>query len=416
MNTLSPHIADHQDVIIVGAGPAGLSAAESCAKAGLRVLVLERQKEIGYPIHTSGGTWIADMKALNIPQELYFPIPRITFLSPNNACEFFYDTPVSCVLDIRGLYQYLAAQAIKAGAVIRTASPVEGPILENDKLVGVKGKNALNEPQEWRANLVIDCTGFSSTIASRMGLHGGYHRYGYGAEWDLVAPNFPQNELYLIMGSQVAPSGYAWAFPHGSGRVRLGVGIIRPDADEDARKYLMTFVERLPQLSAVFAGASPLEYHTGLFPSEGMMEHFVADGLITAGDSAGQGSTLVGEGIRFAIYAGKMAGNVAASAIRSNDTSAKRLGEFDKQWRAQFGRNLDIAYIINKRIAAYTDTQWDDSLGLLAKLSPAEAAEAIRGDFSVKLVTGIVRKNPSLLTKGAKAFVRTISQRIIAKD
>ena len=79
-------------------------------------------------------------------------------------------------------------------------------------------------------------------------------------------------------------------------------------------------------------------------------------------------------------------------------------------------QELGYCLYINKRIAAYTDTQWDDSLGLLAKLSPAEAAEAIRGDFSVKLVTGIVRKNPSLLTKGAKAFVRTISQRIIAKD
>jgi NADPH-dependent 2,4-dienoyl-CoA reductase/sulfur reductase-like enzyme len=46
------------DVLVVGGGPAGLSAAESAARGGARVAVLERQKEIGYPIHTSGGTWL----------------------------------------------------------------------------------------------------------------------------------------------------------------------------------------------------------------------------------------------------------------------------------------------------------------------------------------------------------------------
>ncbi|HEX8729006.1 MAG TPA: FAD-dependent oxidoreductase, partial [Ktedonobacterales bacterium] len=66
--------ARQYDVLIVGGGPAGLSAAEAAAKAGARVAVLERRKEIGYPVHTSGGSWISDMRAIGVPADLYYPI------------------------------------------------------------------------------------------------------------------------------------------------------------------------------------------------------------------------------------------------------------------------------------------------------------------------------------------------------
>src|SRR6266568_3459994 len=79
MNTATQTV----DVLIVGGGPAGLAAAEAAARTGARTVLLERQKEIGYPIHTSGGSWIADMVALNIPSTLYHPIRHVTFLSPN---------------------------------------------------------------------------------------------------------------------------------------------------------------------------------------------------------------------------------------------------------------------------------------------------------------------------------------------
>ena len=55
---------DNVDVLIVGGGPAGLAAAEAAASQGARTLLLERQHEIGYPVHTSGGSWISDMQAL----------------------------------------------------------------------------------------------------------------------------------------------------------------------------------------------------------------------------------------------------------------------------------------------------------------------------------------------------------------
>ncbi len=400
------------DVLIVGGGPAGLSAAEAAASRGARTLVLERQNEIGYPVHTSGGSWVSDMQALSIPQHLYHPVSKIYFISPQREVPLTYDPPVACVMDVRGVYQHLAGRAVAAGASIRVRHTVEQTLLENGYVQGVTTKNHISERITLRAAVTIDASGFSRHIGVRTDLGKAFHRYGYGAEYDLFAPHYPQDELYLIMGSRFAPRGYAWAFPRGNGRVRLGVGVLHPDSDDDARGYLDSIAHELPQLRDPLRDASPIEYHTGLFPSEGPLPSFSRDGLLLAGDSGGHGSTLVGEGIRFAIYAGQMAGAVAAEAVEAEDTSATFLARFDRQWRARFGRDMDISYMINKRIASYSDDQWDNALDLMRRLTPAQMAQALRGDFSAGLVLGVLARNPGLVATGGKKFLDLMLERI----
>ena len=400
------------DVLIVGGGPAGLAAAEAAASRGARVLVLERQNEIGYPVHTSGGSWVSDMQALGIPQHLYHPVSKVYFVSPHREVPLIYDPPVACVMDVRGVYQHLAGRAVAAGASIRVRHTVEQTLLENGRVPGVTAKNHVGERVTLRAAVTIDASGFSRHIGVRTDMGQAFHRYGYGAEYDLYAPHYPQDELYLIMGSRFAPRGYAWAFPRGNGRVRLGVGVLHPDSDDDARSYLDSIARDLPQLRDPLRDASPIEYHTGLFPSEGPLASFSRAGLLLAGDSGGHGSTLVGEGIRFAIYAGQMAGAVAAEAVKAEDTSATFLARFDRQWRARFGRDMDISYMINKRIATYSDEQWDNALDLMRRLTPAQMAQALRGDFSAGLVLGVLARNPGLVATGGKKFLDLMLERI----
>src|SRR5262249_61774220 len=105
---------DKYNVLIVGGGPAGLAAAEVAAKQGVQTLVLERQNEIGYPIHTSGGSWVKDMKAIGVPEHLYHPVAKVIFLSPQREVILHYNPAVACVVDVRGLYQHLAERAVAA--------------------------------------------------------------------------------------------------------------------------------------------------------------------------------------------------------------------------------------------------------------------------------------------------------------
>jgi digeranylgeranylglycerophospholipid reductase len=407
-------MSENCDVLIVGGGPAGLAAAEAAAKEGVKTLVLERQHEIGYPIHTSGGSWVSDMQALNIPQTLYHPINKVVFVSPQRVVPLHYNPAVACVVDVRGLYQHLAGRAIAAGARLRVRHTVEQTLLEDGRVCGVTAKNHVSERITVRAAVTIDASGFSRHVGVRTDMGKAFHRYGFGAEYDMYAPHYPQDELYLIMGSRFAPHGYAWAFPRGNGRVRLGVGVLHPDCEDDARAYLDSIVRDVPQLTDAFRDASPIEYHTGLFPSEGALGRFSRDGLLLAGDAAGHGSTLVGEGIRFAIYSGQLAGNIAADAVKADNTSAAFLERFDKKWRARFGRDMDIAYMINKRIAGYSDQQWDHALDLMKRLTPSQMAQALRGDFSAGLVMGILARNPGLIAASGKKFLDVILERIKA--
>lgn len=402
------------DVLIVGGGPAGLTTAEAAASKGASVVVLERQNEIGYPVHTSGGSWIQDMRALGIPSSLYHPITNVYFVSPRREVALRYTPAVACVIDVRGVYQHLAGRAVAAGASVRVRHTAEQTLIENGCIVGVTAKNHHGDRVQVRAAVTIDASGFSRHIAVRTEMGQAFHRYGYGAEYDLYAPNYPQDELYLVMGSRFAPRGYAWAFPRGQGRVRLGVGVVHPDCDDDARLYLDRVMHELPQFAGKFKDASPIEYHTGLFPSESALQSFSRDGLLLAGDAGGHGSTLVGEGIRFAIYSGQMAGAVAAEAVKRGNTTATFLKRFDRQWRARFGRDMDIAYMINKRITAYTDEQWDGALDLMKRLTPAQVAQALRGDFSAGLVLGILARNPGLAATGGKRFLDLMLERINA--
>ncbi|WP_322481060.1 NAD(P)/FAD-dependent oxidoreductase [Thermogemmatispora sp.] len=403
---------ESRDVVVVGGGPAGLAAAEAVASQGVGVLVLERQSEIGYPIHTSGGSWMKEMQELGVPAQLLHPIPQVFFLSPRQEVALRYDPPVACVLDVRGLYQHLAARAIAAGAELRLRHAVDQVLLEEGRVSGVTVRDARGRRLTIRSRVTIDASGMARHIAVRAGLAGAFRRYGYGAEYDLYAPHYPQEELYLLMGSKVAPSGYAWVFPRGQGRVRVGVGVIHPDSDDDARAYLDYLLHEEPRLRHKFRGASPLEYHTGLFPAEGPAERFSSAGLLLAGDAGGQGSTLVGEGIRFAIYAGRLAGQVAAEAVRQGDVSATFLERFDRRWRARFGREMELAYLINRHIAAYRDEQWDEALILLRRLTPAQWAQAMRGEFTPGLLMGIMTRSPRLVASGGRRLIERLLERL----
>src|SRR5207245_9602805 len=125
------------DVLIVGGGPAGLAAAEAAAKLNARTVLLERQNEIGYPVHTSGGSWISDMNALDIPENLYHQITKVMFISPHREVPLYYNPAVACVLDVRGVYQYLAGRAIASGASLRVRHTVESTIIDNGRVSGV---------------------------------------------------------------------------------------------------------------------------------------------------------------------------------------------------------------------------------------------------------------------------------------
>jgi digeranylgeranylglycerophospholipid reductase len=386
------------DAIIAGAGPAGLSAAEILARRGHRVLILEQNHEIGSPIRTSGGSFISELEALGIPGRLYHPITHVRFVAPHNAATFDYPQPVLCVIDVRGTFQFLAERAIAAGAEIRLSTAATAPLLDGQRVTGVRTRS-----DTIPSRVVIDATGYHSALLKQAGLDPGFRRFGVGAEYDLFAPHCDQDEAVLLVGG-IAPSGYAWVFPWGRNRVRVGVGIIHPDSRAQPDAYLDRLMQELPKLGVNLTNAQPIEHHAGLIPSERFASAFVGDGILGAGDATGQASSLLGEGIRWAIHAGRMAGEVAAEALDRNDTSRSSLSVFETRWRRRFGRDLRLAHRVNERIARWDDHKWDERTEIVKLLTSQQFAEALKTNLTGGWLWRFLLGNPSALA--AAAFLR----------
>jgi digeranylgeranylglycerophospholipid reductase len=397
------------DVAIAGAGPAGLAAAEAAARNGVRVVVLEKNYEIGSPIRTSGGSFIGDMQDLGIPARLYHEIRSCRFLSPNNSVRFAYETPQACVIDVRGVYQHLAERAAAAGATLMLGTTALEPISQADRVTGVKIRNRRGIEEEIFSRILIDAAGYRAPLLQKAGVTSTCKRFGVGAEYDLYAPHCDQDEAVLIVGGAVAPSGYAWVFPWGRERARVGVGVIHPDASANPEDYLNTLIEGAERFGVDLRGAQPLEYHHGLIPSDGMCERFAGNGILGAGDAAGQPSALLGEGIRWAIHAGKMAGEVAAEAVHASDCSRDFLARFEHRWNARFGENLRMASQINRRIARWDDRKWDQGLDLLKALTPEQFGLALRTELTGLGVFRMALSNPKLTGAGVRHLWRRVT-------
>jgi digeranylgeranylglycerophospholipid reductase len=392
---------DRADVVVVGGGPAGLATAAEAARGGLRVAVLERGHAIGEPVRTSGGSFIKPLRKLGVPSSCWHPVHTIRVIGPTTDVAKHFRRARGCVIDVRRTYQWLAAQAIDAGAEVRLRAHVES-VTRDGGLSDIKVRDAFRGAYVVQARVVVDASGHTGFVARDAGLRPGNERSAVGMEFELHAPSYDEDVAVFWLGDKVAPGGYGWAFPVGEGRVRLGVGVVRPESDAEPRVLLDNLMDAFRALLPQGAPASPIEMHSGLMPVlPPKAASLVGDGLVVVGDAAGQGSTLLGEGIRYAIVAGRLAG--AALAEAGGDFSPRGLASYPRQWHRRMGRDMAISYAVNTRIVGYGDDDWDRVIRRLDRLRPKQAARVFASDFKPRYAIGALVTDPSLVRSLVRA-------------
>jgi digeranylgeranylglycerophospholipid reductase len=385
------------DIVIVGGGPAGLSAAYSAARRNARTILVEKDDSIAQNVRTSGASWIDDMKRLEIPEKYYNPIKNFRIISPSKDIILRGKTPRSCVLDVRATYQYLATLAAREGAEISVRSEVQSVISDSNKISGIVANTPKGKVQ-FDSKLVIDASGFNSIVARRAGIAQNWKRYGIGAEYECYCDEIDPDTWILMVGEKYSDAGYAWIFPISNHRVRIGTGVGRPESISDPIKKLNSIIESKIKPIDELRNIQPIEFHYGFIPNEGSRKATIFDGLLLVGDSAGQANPLVLEGIRFAIEFGRVAGEIGSNSLLRGCTR-ESLEEYEKFWKERVGSKIKSSLKVQSRWLKMNNDSWDREVEIIEQMTLEDFLDFIKAQFTTSKLIKLVLTHPHATAK-----------------
>tara|TARA_B110001454_G_scaffold135320_1_gene125883 strand:- start:263 stop:1471 length:1209 start_codon:yes stop_codon:yes gene_type:complete len=387
------------DVIVVGGGPAGSSAARMAAENDCTVVLIEKENEIAETVRTSGVTWISDIEKIGIPDEYYNPIKKFSFRSPKNSVKISGDIAKAAVLDVRKTYKFLAQRAQNTGVKIFLGTNVTDVLRDSTgKCIGVIAKSQDNQIQ-FNGKVIIDASGFASVVAKELGYVKQWKKFGVGAEFEVKTEKLEYDNWWLMVGQEYSPAGYAWIFPTSKNTARIGVGIGKPDSNIDPTIRLNELIEEKRGPIKDLGKIEKIEFHYGLIPNEGLSRKTVYDNLILVGDSAGQANPLVLEGIRYAIRFGEVAGKVVSNAIKNGNTSKAALSPYEKEWKKAIESKINSAVKVQNRWVGLTDEEWDRELDIINELTVDEFLDFIRADFGVSKMVKLATHHPKMIVR-----------------
>ena len=359
------------DVIVVGGGPGGSMAAWEVAKAGYSVCLLEKDRDIGYPVRCGEAIGEAALRQFVEPQDSWIAseITGTTLVAPDNtSVDIEFANETGYILN-RRIFDYdLSRYAANAGAEIYTKSYVKDLIIKDDFVKGVK-LDYLGEAKEITANIVIGADGLASRIGRAAGLRTQVRMKDMesGLQYSVSNVDVPVNKMIMYVGSNHAPGGYLWIFPKGDKFANIGIGIDgKASQHKSAKEYLDEFME------ANFPTAAILTTMCGGVPCPAPMKSPIKNGLMLVGDAAHLINPVTGGGIAPAMKSGLISGQIAAEAIKNNDYSEAFLYRYVKRVFKEFGNNHQRLYKIKEVVHKLTDDELNEIALKVKKIDPSK--------------------------------------------
>jgi digeranylgeranylglycerophospholipid reductase len=389
-------IRDSYDVIVVGAGPAGSTAAQTAAEGGASVLLLEKDRDVGIPVRCAEAV---GRKALDTfiepdPHWVAHELNNVRFTAPDGTQVDVKTDEIGYILNRRIFDQELARRAAKAGARVVTRAYVFDLLKNGERVEGVRVKLPDGE-REIRSQIVIGADGVESRVGRWAGLRTQFVLKDFETCYQVTLGGISVDATCVDchFGNQIAPGGYAWIFPKGKDVANVGLGI---SADKTngitPQEYLERFIERL------FPNASVLACVAGGVPAAKPFKKIHGAGFMLAGDAAAHANPLTGGGITKAIAAGRLAGEVAAASVREGDSSEKRLAEYTRRWEKRWGDEQRRLYRIKEAVHKIDDETFNRGAHILAKMQPEK--RTLHRVFATTLA-----HHPKILIDIAKSFL-----------
>ena len=432
---------DDADVIVVGAGPSGSTAAYYLAQAGLNVLLIEksrfpREKVCGDGLTPRAVKSLVAM-GVDVSEEAgWLRNKGLRVIGGGMRLELDWPELSSwpgygLVRTRASLDEQLARRAQAAGAKLLEGTTVTGPLLDADgRITGVettaeaedkskprsKSDNTEREPRSpqgetYRARVVVAADGNSSRLSVAMGLRKRDDRpMGVAVRTYYTSPRhedeYLESWLDLWDGDRLLP-GYGWIFGMGDGTSNVGLGLLNTSkafGNTDYRALLQSWLKSMPEewgyteenrTEPVRGAALPMGFNR--------TPHYY-QGLLLAGDAPGMVNPFNGEGIAYAMESGELLARVVAQALaRPTRAETERvLRGYPEELQAAYGRYYTLGRIFVQLIGRPQLMRYATSRGMnhpqlmrFALKLLANLTDPRDGDASDRVISAMTRLAPS---------------------
>lgn len=354
------------DVIIAGAGLAGLAAAYTLSGNGVEVLVLERGDYPGAKNVTGGRLYVNPIRNLfpelwnGVPLERFITHEGATLMAKERSVTVDYSgselrvEPHQSYSILRAKFdRWLAEQAEARGAILLTKVRVDDVIKEKGGIAGV-----LAGGDELRADVVIACDGVLSLIPEKAGLRssGLPHDYALGIKEVIALDSGIINDRFNLEGNEGAARLFVGEVTQGrfgggflyTNRESISLGIVigiqdllGDGAAMDVPALLESFKQR-SEIAPLIRGGATVEYAAHVIPEGGFraLSHLYGNGILVAGDAAGLALNIgfTVRGMEYALASGYFA---AQTVLKARET-----GNFSTETLSLYKRLLEESFVL----------------------------------------------------------------------
>ena len=390
-------VDSYYDVVVIGAGPSGSTAARYAAENGCSVLLLERDKEPGVPVRCAEGVSHGGIIPFIDLDEKWIctQIDGARLHSPDGESVEMYNNGTGYVLDRRVFDRALADLAVSKGAVLLTKADAIALRRDNDdKVCGVKFRHE-KSIIDIGCKIVIGADGVESQVGRWAGINTclPLNDVETGIQYTVNNIKIEKHLCQFYFGREVAPGGYLWIFPKSETQANIGIGICGDETQpgKGPRYYLDKFMEKnFPKASINYMVYGGIPTRAG--------SDFIRDSVMLVGDAAHQVNPITGGGIVQGMIAAQYCGETAAKAIKADNVSAKFLKEYADRWEERLGDKQKFLYQLKNRFMKMDDSKFN-KLVAMCKRIPQDELNLHR------LFRETIKEDPIMVAKLATAFV-----------
>ncbi|MGB2843099.1 MAG: NAD(P)/FAD-dependent oxidoreductase [Halobacteriota archaeon] len=339
------------DVLVVGAGPAGSSAARAAAEAGANTIFIDKKKEIGVPVQCAEaiGEYLIPYLPYGIPEEqLIWKIDGMSFWAEGIAIERSEGFWSGYAINREKFDKWLANNAIGAGAKLHLETELmDLEFSENYHVTKAIVKTG-DGVSEIEPKVVIAADGVHSKVLDRLGFTNLKDKYGEVMSFEMNNLNLYKPTYEQLYIGDFAPGAYAYIFPLSKSRANVGVASLFQT--KKLEKCYAEFLE-IPQVKKQLKNGDKVVEKSGWAPIYYLADKWVYGNVLLAGDAANQNFKPFVEGILPGIICGDIAGKTAYNFIKGRNL----LSDYQKHVKDKLGnffsesdRLLDVLYELGK--------------------------------------------------------------------